>query len=452
MEVLPRGVAGGAVSKKRGGDGGNSSRNPRGNLGAQEAYRKKWAKESKSCTGLLHFGGPEVPISHFRQATNNKSTFLQSRCDLCNRLYFSVQQKPIKRAAAAVTFLARTHPPSWKNTVPESLRGPLNEMVAFERGESCEAPNCTLESQHGDYRRTAAFLTDRLSGVERLKRDSWIADERTGERYPAPKILHDLQVWAGRSGQLWDRYPTQEIWGWWVEKFPADQAYCSRELREKRENPDFELVAHSLSDFSWGSGNIKDTLEGHSAPLFNQVKAAASLLSPSGSSAGRAYAFLCEGDHTRMIAISEKFKAQGLSLGHTPAPLRWLGKNDPINAQGEVLAENVRKRDSLAELHEAAIRDPDDAARFVSWQVRPLVVALGKARASREEFTQAIEAEVEAYFDKIADALENGDDAYVLGELETACPGLTQTVYSYRLEKVREWVTGRPSYRASRVS
>lgn len=440
------------MANKRGGEGGNSSRNPRGNLDAQDAYRRKWGKETKACTGMLHFGGPEVSISQFRQATNNKSTFLQSRCDLCNRLYFSIQQKPLKRAAAATIYLARTRPADWRNDVPESLRNDLGEMVAFESVQSCTSRNCQLNYQHGDYRRASTLLTQRLSGVERVKRDSFIVDDRTGERYPAPGVLHDLQAWSGREGDLWEMHSTGRVLSWWVERFPFDTAYCSREEREKREDSDFDLVAHPISDFAWGSGNIKDTLQGHSAPLFNQVRASASLLSPSGSSAGRAYAFLCEGDHLGMITLSQKFKSKGLSLGHTPAPLRWLGKNDPINAQGEPLMENVRKRDSLAELHEAAIRDPEDAARYVSWQIRDLVLSLGQAGVTREEFTQALESDVETYFDRIADAFARGDNSFVLEELETACPGLTKTVYDYRLEKVREWVTGRPSYRASRAS
>ncbi len=440
------------MAKKRGGEGGNASRNPRGNLDAQESYRRKWGKDTKTCTGLLHFGGSEVSISQFRQATNNKSTFLQSRCDLCNRLYFSVQQKPIKRAAAAVVFLARTRPSAWRDSVPQTLRDAVDKTIRFEHGHACTASQCTIRTQHGDYRLTSSFLTSHLSGVERLERDSWILDDRTGESYPASKALHDLQAWAGRSGRLWELHAADEVWQWWVQRFPDDRAFCSRELREKRENPEFDLIDHPLSDFAWGSGNIKDTVQGHSAPLFNQVRASASLLSPSGSSAGRAYAFLCEGDHLQMIALSEKYKSRGLSLGHTPAPLRWLGKNDPVNAQGEPLADNVRKRDSLSELHEVAIRDPRDAARFVSWQIRDLVISLGEAQVSREEFTQLIEAGVEKYFDDIADSLQQGNEASVLSELERACPGLTQTVYNYRLDKLREWVTGRPSYRASKLS
>lgn len=437
------------VAKKRQGEGGNSSRDPRGNLSAQQAYTQKFGSRTKACTGMLHFGGPEVEVAHFRQAKGNRSSFLQSRCDLCNRLYFSIQQKPIKRIAAAVIYLARSRPSYWIDSVPTSLRDAVTTAVSAEANRLCEIAYCTGAMPHGDYRATAAVLTGELTGVDRRPRTSFVTDSRTGERFAASVALHDLQTWAGSEGHLWLELPTSEIWEWWLQRFPRDSAYCSREERESRENAEFELVPHPLKDFSWGAGNIKDTVRGHSVPAFNQVKASASLLPPSGSAHGRAYGFLCEGDHLAMIRLSEKFKSKKLSLGHTPAPLRWLGKNDPVNAKGELLAENVRKRDSLAELHQAALENPEHAGQYVSWQVRPLVVSLGRSGGTFESFTQSVEAAVEEYFDGLTESLRLGSEERALEDLRRACPGLTETVYLYRLGKVREWLTGRPAYRAS---
>lgn len=435
------------MASKRSGSGGNASRNPQGNRSAQQRYVQKFGKSTKACTGLLHFDGGEVPIENFRQATQNKSTFLQSRCDTCNRLYFAVQQKPIKRVAAYVIYAISTNPDKWIKEVPNSLTATLNELRDYYLGLGCSLTECKYANYHGDYRKTASKLTELLKGKERAKKDSFIIDERTKLRHPAPQILHDLQVWAGRNGSLWNCYSGDTIWKWWQDFFCEDTAYCSEELNESKLDKTFLLVEHPLSDFSWGAGNIKDSIQGHSVPAFNQVKSSASVLPSTSNVGSRVYGYLCEGDHLAMARFARECKEGNKSLGHSPAPLRWLGKNDPINGKPESLSENVQKRDSLRDLYEIAVGAPQKASSYVSWQIADLVVELGSSHVTYEFFQQAIESAVEEYFDGLAVELDHGDDSRLLNDLVIADPGKTEIVYKYRREKLAAWLPNRPSYR-----
>jgi hypothetical protein len=435
------------MANKRNGRGGNASRNPRGNQKAQEMYIKKFGRSTKACTGLIHYGEPEVPVTHFRQSLNNKTTFLQSRCDTCNRLYFAVQQKPVKRLAAFVIFAISSPVKDWVSAAPTSLQNILRDVEVFYLKSSCAANVCKYTEHHADYRDTASYLTKKFSGLERKTKNSHITDDNTGLTYPAPQELHDLQNWVGKGGSLWQSYPTDVIWEWWQNFYSNDHAFCSEEENEEKLDKTFRKIPHPLSDFPWGAGNIKDTVEGHSVPAFNQVRAAASIL-PSASNIGsRVYGFLVEGDHLGMARFSKVCKKRGLSLGHSPAPLRWLGKNDPINGREEPLAENIKKRDSLRELHSIAISKPQEACRFVSWQVRDLVVELGQSNVSLEEFQQRVESEVEKYFDGLAVEVENKNFTTLLEHLKRADPGKTDVVYKYRSEKVADWLVQRPGYK-----
>ncbi|MCK6570177.1 hypothetical protein L6V77_03600 [Myxococcota bacterium] len=156
------------------------------------------------------------------------------------------------------------------------------------------------------------------------------------------------------------------------------------------------------------------------------------------------YGYLCEGDHLAMRQFSEQCKAGGMSLGHAPAPLRWLGKNDPINGQSQELKKNIELSDSLADLHSVAIKDPVTAGTHVSWQVRELVVALGRERVTCEEFTQRVQAHVEEYLDGLEAAARRGDCRAIRRDLERADPGQPEVVYAYRQEKVVKWLMSRP--------
>jgi len=435
------------MAKKREGRGGNAARNPRNNLLAQKLYFDKFGKDTKKCSGLLHHDGQEVPITHFRQATTNTSTFLQSRCDTCNRLYFSIQQKPIKRLAAVLVFAHSSGKFDWKSSCPVSLKPRLRDaLVQYDEG-SCSLPECPYDEQHSDFRAFASTVTKNLSGIDKLPRTSTILDFETGHVYEAPLEVHDLQEWAGHMGRLWEEVSTKEVWKWWTEFYVHDMAYCSQELNEAKSNKDFDAILHPLSDFDWGSGNIKDTHLGHSVPAFNQVKRSASVLPSSSNLGGRAYGFLCDGDHLAMLRFSKECKKSGMSLGHSPAPLRWLGKNDPINGKPEDLGENVRKRDSLVDLHFVASRDPSEAAGYVSWQIRDLIIELGEKKTTLEDFTQQVEAFVESYFDSLSDDLLTGDENRLWEHLMRADPGKPDSVYQYRFEKISVWLTSRPGYK-----
>jgi hypothetical protein len=434
------------MPKKRSGRGGNASRDPRGNQKAQERYIKKFGRPTKACTGLLHFGEPEVPVGNFRQSKNNKSTFLQARCDLCNRLYFAVQQKPLKRLAAFIIFAISSPVDDWKDTIPKSLREIIERVEIFYLKNTCQVKGCSYKPHHSDFRATAEYLTDQFSGIERHDKDATIIDENTGKTYKAPQAIHDLQSFAGKNGSLWKRWKTEAIWQWWQRFYANDHAYCSQEENEEKTNKSFHKVPHPLSDFAWGSGNIKDTIEGHTVPAFNQVRAAASVLPGASNIGSRVYGFLVEGDHLGMMKFSRECKKKGLSLGHSPAPLRWLGKNDVINGRAEPLNENIQKRDSLSELHKIAIKNPQKASTYVSWQVRDLVVELGIKKVSLESFQQVLEAEVEKYFDSLAIEVEQKHFQTIVAHLKIADPGKTDSVYEYRCNKIANWVVSRPGY------
>jgi hypothetical protein len=435
------------MAKKRSGRGGNASRDPLGNHKAQQKYLKKFGRSTKACTGLIHFGGPEVPIANFRQAKNNRATFLQSRCDLCNRLYFAAQQKPLKRLAAFIVFAVSSPIDGWKESIPDSLKEIVSKVEIFYLNNTCRVKKCSYKQHHADFRATAKYLTDQFSGIERLPKDATVTDENGEKKYKAPQAIHDLQALAGKNGYLWEKWETETIWRWWQNFFSDDHAYCSQEENEEKTNKSFHKIPHPLSDFAWGSGNIKDTIEGHTVPAFNQVRAAASVL-PSASNIGsRVYGFIVEGDHLGMMKFSRECKRKGLSLGHSPAPLRWLGKNDVINGRAEPLDENIQKRDSLSELHAIAIRDPEKASTYVSWQVRELVVELGNRQVSLESFQQSIEAGVEKYFDSLAIEVERGDFQTLISHLKIADPGKTDVVYQYRCDKIADWLVRRPGYR-----
>jgi hypothetical protein len=163
------------------------------------------------------------------------------------------------------------------------------------------------------------------------------------------------------------------------------------------------------------------------------------------SAASRVYGYLVEGDRLGMAQKSKGYKAKGLSLGHSPAPLRWLGKDDPINAKGQLLEENVLLSDSLIDLYNLCMEDLDGALACVSWQVRETLTELAQRQVSFEEFTQKMQSDVEKYFDTLLEAIESGDDKMLLNDLIRADPGRTITVYEYRHRKVATWLANRPA-------
>jgi hypothetical protein len=433
---------------KRAGVGGNISRDPRGNLTAQKAYIEKFGELVKTCSGVLHNDGSKVPITNFRQAKNSAS-FLQGRCDLCNRLYFSTLQKPKFRILPILIYAEQSGKSDWRENCPESLKAPLERTLKHFLSTNCKSPKCPYDFPHGDLRESMAFLTKLLSGLEKLPKDSPFIDERSGARYMIPSPIAELSAWAGKTGSLYKQFQTNKVWSWWVKKYPLDLAKSSDEENEEKRDPNFQAPFHPLSDFSWGAGNLKDTNLFHTVPAFNKVRSSKTVLVGKTSLGNRAYGYLAEGDHQAMATFGNKCKRMKLSLGHTPAPLRWLGKNDPINAVPEKLSENIQKRDSLDELHAIAIANPNLAGTYVSWQVRERVVELGQNQVSKEAFTTQIQASVEAYFDDLLDSHLGGDKTAIWQDLNKADPGQTQIMYEYRYAKVVEFLVSRPRARVN---
>jgi hypothetical protein len=397
----------------------------------------------------LHHGEAEIPIEEFRQANGNKSTGLQSRCDVCNRLYFSIIQKP-KVRALSILIASEGAGIDWKKDTPKSLVPTFEKAVHQFFATKCKAANCLYSANHGDLRETVAYLTALMKGMEREKKDSKVFDPESQMQHAAPRKLHDLQAWAAVGGTLYRKLDQSVAWQWWAKFFANDSALCSAEVTEAGENPEFIAPAHPIADFYWGSGNIKDTIQGHTIPAFNKVRPAASVLPSSSNIGNRVYGYLCEGDHLDMARFSRQCKKDGMSLGHTPAPLRWLGKNDRHNGKPERLEDNVAKRDSLAELHAMALDDPETAGSYVSWQVRDKVIELGSRKVSAQVFTSELEAEVETYFDYLQDEIEQGRFEKLHEDLTKADPGKTATVYEYRARKVALFLSSRPSAKRSK--
>lgn len=434
------------MSRKRSGNGGNAARDPRNNLVAQEALLAAGIHKKK-CTGFLHFDGVEIDVHLFRQQKGNQSTGLQSRCDLCNRLYFSIIQKPIKRLAAITIWAFTTKNNTFLDSIPNSLEDGIQKTYEHWLENPCSVVNCEYLHYHSDYRQTAAFLTKYWSGREREDKDSTITDFETELIYPAPTFMHDLQTWAGANGILKNVVDHNLIWQWWIEQFPQDTAFDSAEQRFHERASDLKnLPAHPIHHFPWGAGNILSTTQGHSLPGFNQVKSSYRNLPRSSSSDNRVYGYLVEGDRLAMKAFSKKCKEMGMSLGHHPAPLRWLGKDDPINGLAQPLKENIIQRDSLAALHKIALEDPDSSGNFVSWQIRTVVIQLGKQRASFEKFTTTLEAKVEEYLDSLVKDIDLNQGKMLQEHLKRADPGKTDTVYQRRFVKVKSWLESRPAH------
>lgn len=433
--------------KKRAGGGGNSSKDPRSNLVAQKTFKSTSGAAAKKCTGFLHHDADPVPITSFRQQKANASTGLQSRCDTCNRLYFSVIQKPIKKLAAIVIWSDVTKALDWKRSCPKTLIAGLQSCVDYWISNPCQVAGCRYKTTHGSYRNAASHLTSAWRNLDKGPKSSQIVDSKSGTALPAPQFMHDLQEWAGLNGALWDLVNTNKVWDWWCKLYLNDSATCSLERNAaSRGEIDSPAPDHPLSDFTWGSGNILETSQGHSVPGFNQVRASVRVLPRASNLGNRVYGFLVEGDHLAMAKFSAQCKAQKLSLGHFPAPLRWLGKNDPANAKAQPLNENVALSDSLVPLHSAAIKHPHKARHFVSWQIADTVVELGKKKVSIEEFTQSIQATVEEYLDELEASLDSGI-RQLLKDLATADPGQPQSVYIYRAQKVSRWLKARPASR-----
>ncbi len=439
--------------RKRKGDGGNAARDPRNNLRAQASFENRFGKSKKPCTGFIHFDQPPISVSLFRQAKGNKSTGLQSRCDLCNRLYFSIIQKPIKRITAMAVWAHSTDEQSFFDTIPDSLRSGIESCLEFWVKNPCAVSGCTTKSYHSSYRLAASHLTSFWSGFERLPKDSSVVDPRSGLSHAAPTFMRDLQNWASASGELSSKVDIGEVWQWWCKLFDGDTASDSAERRfyEEEGIPE-DTPRHPLTDFPWGAGNILETDQGHSVPGFNQVKSSARVLERGSRSDSRVYSYLVEGDRIAMMAFSKKCKEEGMSLGHSPAPLRWLGKDDPINGKAQKLDENIALRDSLYDLYREAIADSERVGRYVSWQIRETIIRLGQEKVAFEEFTQVVESQVEQYLDQLLKGVEQSGGMQLDEDLRKADPGQTEITYARRREKTVEWLKGRPAARKLKKS
>jgi hypothetical protein len=89
--------------------------------------------------------------------------------------------------------------------------------------------------------------------------------------------------------------------------------------------------------------------------------------------------------------------------------------------------------------------NPEDARKYVSWQINEVLIELAHSEVSFEEFTQKIQSKVEEYFDELLDGLIAGQTSKLRMDLMRADPGKTETVYEYRERKVAQWLAERPA-------
>lgn len=428
--------------QKRKGSGGNTSRDPRGNLAAQGKYLKKHGTQTKKCNGMFHHDLGPIDISNFSQQKGNKGTGLQALCTLCNRLYFKLRQKPIARMLSYVIY-ADANQIDWTSDCPDSIKEAFKSAVDFWNNNKCQIPGCTTKTKHGDLRQVRDHLNELLIGIEKKSRTIEYIDKETKRKLKISKELNDLYNWDK------DIFATEgmgkTVWAHWCSAFPHDTAQDSTERNAVKSGEMSPPVPeHPLIEFSWGAGNFLLTSNGHTVPGFNKVLASYSnLKNASGNS--RPYGFLVEGDRVAMAKKSREFKEAGLTLGHSPAPLRWLGKDDPVNAVGQTFDENVELNDSLVDLHAAALADPAGASNFVSWQISEVVKELGESQVSLEVFIATVQDRVETYFDSLHAEISKGKSKTLRMHIEKADPGQTEKMYIRREEKVKKWLAERPN-------
>lgn len=433
------------MAEKRKGSGGNTSRDPRGNLKAHKDFIKKHGTNLKKCNGMLHHDGPPIDVSNFSQQKGNSSTGLQGLCTLCNRLYFKLRQKPIARLLPFIIYAEGTKL-DWRSKCPESIKSAFESALSNWQSEKCVVKGCKSKTTHGDIRKMRDVLGESLFGIEKKPRTVDYEDKETKRTLKISKELNDLYKWDMQVFSIEGQ--GKKIWDYWCALFPNDTAQDSSERNAVKagELPP-PVPEHPLIEFSWGAGNFLLTSNGHTVPGFNKVLASYSVLK-NASSNSRPYGFLVEGDRLALNKKSKEFKEQGLTLGHSPAPLRWLGKDDPVNAAGQTWDENVELNDSLVDLHKSALSDPEKASNFVSWQISELVKELGEAQVSLEVFITKVQDAVECYFDDLHKQVKTGNLKTLRSHIEKADPGQTEKIYLRRQEKVIFWLENRPATRA----
>ena len=147
---------------------------------------------------------------------------------------------------------------------------------------------------------------------------------------------------------------------------------------------------------------------------------------------------MCEGDRKKSREFRRKELKKGETLGHHPAPLRWLGKDDPVNHISQDAKENSDDKDRLDLLHALAVKDPEAAGKCVSWQIRDLVVKLGKEKVTFAEFRTQIHAAVTDYFAELYRDHEQGGRR-IHEDIKRANPGQTEK-YGRMEQKLLDWL------------
>ena len=130
---------------------------------------------------------------------------------------------------------------------------------------------------------------------------------------------------------------------------------------------------------------------------------------------------------------------EGETLGHYPAPLRWLGKDDPVNHISQDAKENLDDKDKLDHLHAFAVKNPEAAGKCVSWQIRDRVVNMGKEKVTLPEFITQIHAAVTDHFAELYRDHEQGG-SLIIEAIKRADPGQTPEIYGRREKKLLAWL------------
>ena len=420
---------------KRKGKGGNESKDPKGNLKAHEDYKKKYGKNTKKCVGILHHDGDEIDVAEFRQHKSNPEG-LQPRCDRCNQIYHASSTGGQKLKAPLMAYVIQEESKGrkgWRKKFPKSVVKDLEEALKVWN-EGCAIKGCTVKAKHGNFRKTVKALGSQWKGDDKGKKGADLKYD--GDTFRVPQKIAD----RAKAKEVLDELCPDGTLDFWQELFPDDTVRDSAEENAYEDGEIDELPEYPISHTQWRSGgNIKDTVQGHNIPSFNKLLDIDYPELHTANSDSRPYGFVCEGDRKKSREFRRKELKKGETLGHYPAPLRWLGKDDPVNHISQDAKENSDDKDRLDHLYALAVKDPEAAGNCVSWQIRDLVVKLGKEKVTLAEFRTQIHAAVTDYFAGLYRDHEQGGRR-IHDDINRADPGQTAKIYGRREEKLLAWL------------
>ena len=324
----------------------------------------------------------------------------------------------------------------WRKKFPSSVVTDLEEALkVWNKG--CAIKGCTVKAEHGNFRGAVQALTKQWTGDDKGTRDAdlTLPAKFGGGTVRVPQKIAD----RAKAKEVLDTLCPGGTLDFWQELFSDDTVRDSAEEKAFENDEIDDLPEYPISHTKRGDGNIKDTVQGHNLPAFNHLRNTDYPKLQKSGSESRPYGFVCEGDRKKSKEFLRNKVKEGETLGHHPAPLRWLGKDDPVNHISQDAKENSADNDKLDHLHDRAVKNPEAAGKCVSWQIRDLVVKLGKEKVALAEFRTQIHAAVTDYFAELYRDHEQGGRR-IHDDIKRADPGQTAKIYGRREEKLLDWL------------